>query len=85
MALKEVLPAYLKPVRSFAYFSGWRRGEVLGLKWASVNLTDGIVRGWNRGKTRTEKGEPSTWNRSSWSLREFSREVDGWTVSMCSV
>lgn len=44
LALKEALPEYLKPVLTFAYFSGWRRSEILGLTWCQVNLRDGIVR-----------------------------------------
>lgn len=42
--LREALPEYLKPVLTFAYFSGWRRSEILGLTWRQVNLGDGIVR-----------------------------------------
>ena len=43
-ALKEALPAYLKPVLTFAYFSGWRRSEIMSLKWSQVNLRESIVR-----------------------------------------
>lgn len=65
LALKEALPGYLKPVLTFAYFSGWRRGEILGLKWSNVNLTDGIVR-LEPGETKNGEGrtlymEPELW------------------------
>lgn len=43
-ALRERLPEYLKPVLTFAYFSGWRRSEILNMKWGQVNLRDGVVR-----------------------------------------
>jgi hypothetical protein len=32
LALREVLPDYLKPVVTFAYYTGWRRSEILGLQ-----------------------------------------------------
>jgi integrase len=65
VALREVLPHYLKPVVTFAYFTGWRRGEVLGLLWKQVNLKDGIVR-LEPGETKNDEGrtlymEPELW------------------------
>ena len=44
ISLRGALPEYLKPVLTFAYLSGWRRSEILGLTWHQVNLGDGIVR-----------------------------------------
>jgi integrase len=38
------LPAYLQPVARFAYLSGWRRGEVLGLQWRQVDVKSGTIR-----------------------------------------
>ena len=38
LALRNALPHYLKPVITFAYFSGWRRSEILGLKWKNINI-----------------------------------------------
>jgi integrase len=38
------LPAYLRPVARFAYLSGWRKGEVLGLMWRQVDLKTGAIR-----------------------------------------
>lgn len=40
LAIKEFLPYYLKPVITMAYYTGMRRSEILGLKWAQVNLAD---------------------------------------------
>ena len=38
LALRRELPEYLKPVLTFAYFTGAREGEVLNLKWNQVDL-----------------------------------------------
>ncbi len=44
LALKNILPDELKPIVTFAYHSGWRKGEILGLTWDKVDLKQGIVR-----------------------------------------
>ena len=39
------LPAYLRPVIRFGYYTGWRvRSEVLPMKWNQVDFDAGIVR-----------------------------------------
>jgi integrase len=44
-ALLAELPAPLRPVMVFAYFTGWRiPSEILTLTWAQVDLQAGIVR-----------------------------------------
>ena len=43
-AILRELPAHLQPILTFAYFTGCRRGEILGLKWSQVDLQSGIVR-----------------------------------------
>jgi integrase len=44
LAFRAALPDYLKPVVTFAYFTGWRRGEIVGLKWNQVDLEAKSVR-----------------------------------------
>ena len=44
LALRAALPDHLKPVVTFAYFTGWRRGEIAGLKWNQVDLASKSVR-----------------------------------------
>ncbi len=42
--LLGALPSYLKPVLTFAYHTGWRKAEVIGLTWDRVDLKAGTVR-----------------------------------------
>ena len=55
LALRNALPEYLKPVLTFAYFSAWRKSEIITLKWKQVNLRDGIVR-LETGETKNNEG-----------------------------
>jgi len=49
------LPADLGAVAEFAYFTGWRKGEILGLAWRNVDFTHGSVR-LEPGMTKNDKG-----------------------------
>lgn len=55
LALQEALPDYLKPVATFAYTFGWRKGEILALTWDRVDLVAGIVR-LDPGSTKNREG-----------------------------
>ena len=44
LSLVGVLPSELKPVITFAYKTGWRKSEILGLTWEQVDLKQGTVR-----------------------------------------
>jgi integrase len=54
LKVREEAPDYLKPVLSFAYFTGWRRGEILNLTWEKVDLRQGTVR-FDRGETKNDE------------------------------
>ena len=43
-AVREALPAALQAVATFAYLTGWRKQEILDLRWSDVDLTAGIMR-----------------------------------------
>jgi integrase len=43
-ALCRELPNYLVPVARFAYYTGWRRGEINGLTWSRVDFDAGVIR-----------------------------------------
>jgi integrase len=44
LALRDLLPEYLRPVVTFAYKTGWRLGEILSLTWDKIDLKNRIVR-----------------------------------------
>ena len=53
-ALFQELPSYLKPVLAFAYYTGCRKGEILGLRWAQVDLNRKLVR-LEAGETKNDE------------------------------
>jgi integrase len=44
LAVLKHLPVDLRPVVEFAYLTGWRRSEILGLEWRNVDFRAGEVR-----------------------------------------
>jgi integrase len=55
---QELPPAY-QDVLDFAYYSGWRRNEILYLTWDEVDLAGGVIRlSPERSKTRTGRVLP---------------------------
>ncbi len=53
LELREVLPAYLKGFVTFAYRSGWRKSEIMAIKWSQVDRKRGIVT-LNPGETKND-------------------------------
>jgi integrase len=55
LALRSALPEYLRPVLTFAYYTGCRRGESLALEWPQVDLVARVVR-LEPGTTKKRRG-----------------------------
>jgi integrase len=49
------LPAYLQPIATFGYLTGWRKGEILTLTWRQVDFETGAVR-LEPGTTKNREG-----------------------------
>src|SRR5216684_1119406 len=59
LKVRAQAPASYQDVLDFAYYSGWRRNEILGLTWADVDLGGGVIRlSPRRSKTRTGRVLP---------------------------
>ena len=41
---RAALPPEIKPITTFAYWTGCRKGEILGLRWSQVDLANHTVR-----------------------------------------
>ncbi len=53
--LLSKLPEHLRPIAVFAYETGCRRGEILGLKWEQVDLDNSVIR-LQAGETKNGEG-----------------------------
>ena len=56
-AIVAALPEYLKDVARFAWFTGWRRGEIASLQWSDVDLDGKRV---TLRRERSKNGQPRT-------------------------
>jgi integrase len=43
-AVVTALPAYLRDFTRFAYLTGWRKGEIISLRWSDVDRDAGAIR-----------------------------------------
>jgi integrase len=59
LKVRAALPPSFQDVLDFAYYSGWRRNEILHLTWDEVDLTGGVIRLTpRRSKTKTGRVLP---------------------------
>ena len=63
LAMRAELPEHLKPVITFAYHTGCRKGEILNLCWDQVDLLTKVVR-LNPVKPRMTKAASFPWPAS---------------------
>ena len=77
-ALMAEAAEHIRPIIAFAYVTGWRKSEILSLKWNQVDLKEGTVR-LNPGMSKNEEGRVVVINKD---LRQvfsdlFTRRVLG--------
>lgn len=59
LRVRQHVPRSDRDVLDFAYYSGWRRNEILGLTWDEVDLAGGVIRLTpRRSKTKTGRVLP---------------------------
>jgi len=44
LAVRRELPEEIRPIITFAYYTGCRKGEILALQWRQVDLSERVVR-----------------------------------------
>jgi integrase len=54
-AVRAHLPEPLRPIATLAYWTGWRKGEIVNLQWRNVDRQEGILT-LDPGTTKNEKG-----------------------------
>ncbi len=55
LAIREALPEHYRPILTFAYYTGCRKGEILKLQWSQVDLDERVVR-LEVGETKNDEG-----------------------------
>lgn len=89
LALREALADYLRPVVTFAYYTGWRKQEILSLRWNQVDLDARIIRldpGTTKsgeGRTMALDGELLEVIRQQWERRKVA-EIPGQSPTLLS-
>ncbi len=80
-ALLPCLREYLRDVVLFAYLTGWRKGEIIGLEWANVNRSGAVIRlEPEQNKNRTVRvlalqGEVAALIERRWKARKAGRTL----------
>jgi len=80
-ALLPCLRDYLRDVVLFAYHTGWRKGEIIGLEWANVNRSGAVIRlEPDQSKNRTVRvlalqGELAALIERRWKARKAGRAL----------
>src|SRR5262249_19811014 len=54
-SVRAKLPDYIRPLATFLYWTGWRKGEAIALEWRQVDRTNGVIR-----IEKTKNREPRT-------------------------
>jgi integrase len=76
-AVVTALPAYLQDFTRFAYLTGWRKGEIISLKWTDVDRDAGAIRlrpeaaKTGRGRTVMVEGDLAELIARRWDARLF--------------
>ena len=68
-AVYRHLPEAIQPVAAFAYVTGWRLSEVLGLTWRQVDFSAGTVR-LEPGMTKNRAGRMFPFTPELWAILE---------------
>ncbi len=65
LAVRSALPEEIRPIVTFAYRCGWRKGEILNLTWDKVDLKQGVVR-LDPGETKNDEARMLYMDEELW-------------------
>ena len=83
VALRDVLPEYLRDPITFLYLSGWRVSEMKSLEWKDVDADGGMIRlAPEKSKTKEGRTLPISGELAEVTARATLR--DGWNARPCS-
>src|SRR5439155_587286 len=74
------IPDYLRDFARFPYLTGWRKGEIISLKWTDVDREAGAIRLWpeaaktGRGRTVMLEGDLAELIDRRWETRLFEKD-----------
>ena len=80
-SLLPCLPEYLRDVVLFGFLTGWRKGEITGLRWGNVNRAEAVIRlepEQNKGRTvrvLALQGELAALIERRWHARSVGRTL----------
>lgn len=74
IVLRCELPEHLRPVITFAYLTGCRKGEILMLLWEQVDLINRVVR-LNPGETKNEEGRIIPLTGELYTVLAFQKQI----------
>jgi integrase len=84
-ALASHLPGYLADIARFAYLTGWRLGEILGVTWNAVDREGGEIRLYTSkngaGRVVPLEGELAGLIEKRWTEREFTSKAGATRIS----
>ena len=74
VAMRQELPGYLRPVLTFGYYTGCRKGEILALKLVQVDLGERLVR-LNPGETKNDEARTVPLDGELYETLAFQRQL----------
>lgn len=74
LKLRDALPSHLKPVLTMAYYTGMRKGEILGLRWDQVDWASRQVR-LDPGTTKNAEGRTIPLTGELYEWLKFQKQV----------
>ena len=74
LKLLAVLPSYVRPVFTMAYYTGMRKGEILSLEWSQVDFASKLIR-LDPGTTKNKEPRPVPMSAELYEVLQEQRQL----------